>query len=219
MIRLCEQCGRQFTPNRPHHVYDTQECRNQAHIERGIQEAGQRVSDRAGSRGGTVRSVEEARELQEASAEKAEWSLKVSRQIALSLLTTGRYHPDDLDCLGIPPACANVIGAQTNSFSQRHFMFEVGRRKISHKAANGRKAAIWQRNDSHIDELRKLAGHRVEGRDQAGSPTSQPVNATPSPVSGEPSSEVLTGASEGPPALFEVPPERPRSAFTEPEAA
>lgn len=202
-------------------MYASDACRKRA------ERAASPDKGRTGSRGGTVRSVEEARELQEASAEKAEWSLKVRRQIALSLLTTGRYHPDDLDCLGIPPACANVIGAQTNSFSRRHFMFEVGRRKISHKAANGRKAAIWQRDDSHIDELRKLAGvgsdnpegtsgaHRAAPLDRPGG-LSHDADGAGSSLTvdpGEPSSEVLTGASEGPPALFELPPEVSRSMF------
>lgn len=141
--RQCEQCGRTFTPKRPHGRFDTQECRYQGWIEEDVYGERQRVTDGVGSRGGNVRSVEEARSLHQ--THKPDWVEKVSNRITDMLLTTGHFHADDLDVVGVPPDHANVKSACIGGFSSAGLMEKTGvERKVAHPAANGRKAAIFR---------------------------------------------------------------------------
>jgi hypothetical protein len=115
------------------------------------QESGQ------GSRGGNVRDLDEARGLQEEQKEKARWALVVREHIASTLLETGYFHCDDLDALGVPPAHCNVKGSQIGSFRSRGLMEKTGQeRKVSHVAANGRRAPIYRISAKGRKELSKM---------------------------------------------------------------
>jgi hypothetical protein len=212
-----------------------------------------------GSRGGTVRDLDEARGLQEEQKEKARWTLIVREHIARTLLETGYFHCDDLDALGIPPAHCNIKGSQIGSFRSRGLMEKTGQeRKVSHVAANGRRAPIYRISAKGRRELSKmLVGVGVPGGllDRpsranshpgekqavgvgAGVPSPQgteenhcaPASASVDPGGsraggrGEPGNEWPSAAVKAPgPAspdqLFELGPDRPRSAWTDPETA
>ena len=102
-------------------------------------------SDGAGSRGGNVRSVSEARDLQAQKRVKRDWSSAIDEQIRRTLIETGYFHADDLDALGVPPEHCNLKGTRAASFANRKLMERSGvERKVSHKAANGRKAPIYR---------------------------------------------------------------------------
>lgn len=96
-----------------------------------------------GSRGGDVRSVQDARDLQAGVKDKRDWSGAIDEQIRRTLLETGFFHADDLDALCVPPEHSQLKGTRSAWFRNQGFMEKTGaERKVSHKAANGRKAAI-----------------------------------------------------------------------------
>jgi hypothetical protein len=112
-----------------------------------------------GARGGHVRSVEEARDLQTASPVLDRWRLVMEEQIARTLLATGRFHVDDLDDLNLPPAAFEVRGTLVNSVRRRGLMESTNvYRKVAHAAANGRKAPIYRITSKGRQELSKLVG-------------------------------------------------------------
>jgi hypothetical protein len=145
-MRTCSECPRRFKPKRPHHVCCSQECRSQRMVRLQVEEAQaalQRVSDGTGSRGGNVRSIQEARDLQE--VHKPEWSARIREHIARTLLETGFFHADDLDVLQVPVAHCNLKGAQIGGFRARGLMLKTGtERVVSHPAANWRKAPVFR---------------------------------------------------------------------------
>jgi hypothetical protein len=126
----------------------TRNCKNAWHNEtRRSQDAPVKrltpASDGAGSRGGNVRSVSEARELQAKQKAKRYWAAAIDEQIRRTLIETGCFHADDLDPLGIPPEHSNLKGTRSAWFRNQGLMEKTGaERKVSHKAANGRKAPI-----------------------------------------------------------------------------
>jgi len=96
-----------------------------------------------GSRGGNVRDLDTARELQGQVKDKRDWRGAIDEQIRRTLLETDYFHADDLDPLGIPPEHAQLKGTRSAWFRNQGFMEKTGaERKVSHKAANGRKAPI-----------------------------------------------------------------------------
>jgi len=136
-------------------------------------EAGrQRVTSGTGTRGGNVRNLTEARGLQEEQKEKARWTLIVREHIARTLLETCYFHADDLDALGVPPSHCNVKGSQIGSFRSRGLMEKTGQeRKVSHAAANGRKAPIYRVSAKGRKELSKMLVGVGGGFAATGSPT------------------------------------------------
>lgn len=170
--RVCEHCGNPLGNKRAHARYCDSSCR--ADATRLRQELLGRSGDAekalgsaqdagAGSRGGNVRSVQEARDLQTEQREKRYWAAAIDEQIRRTLVETGYFHADDLDPLGVPPQHCNLKGTRTAWFRNQGFMEKSGvERKISHAAANGRKAAIHRITKKGRDHL--LAGvDREEG--------------------------------------------------------
>ena len=96
-----------------------------------------------GERGGSVVSLDEARELQE--AHKELWSATIRGEIRELLAVHGMYHADDLIALGIPADCKNIVGAQTNALVRQGWMEETGeRRSTSDPAGHGRRSAVYR---------------------------------------------------------------------------
>lgn len=97
----------------------------------------------AGSRGGNVRDLDTARELQGQVKDKRDWRGAIDEQIRRTLLETGYFHADDLDALCIPPEHAQLKGTRSAWFRNQGYMEKTGdERKVAHEAANGRKAPI-----------------------------------------------------------------------------
>lgn len=134
-----------------------------------------------GSRGGNVRSVEEARSLQ--AAYKPEWTARIHRRIGVVLVTTGGFHPDDLQVLEVPEAHSQLIGTQIASYVNRKLMVKVGERPCKHKAANSRKGGIYEITAKGRKELAGLDTENPEG--SAGS-VEQPESPAPSTGRGLP---------------------------------
>jgi hypothetical protein len=148
--RTCDQCGKHLISQRRGARFCGDECKNAWHNKARLRQGTTdkrlaRPQSGAGSRGGDVRSVQEARSLH--AEHKPEWSQKVRAHIALTLIETGAFHADDLQPLQIPEAHSAVIGSQIASYVNRKLMRKVGERKCIHKAANGRKAAIYEITD------------------------------------------------------------------------
>lgn len=151
-------CGANLGTQRSNAIYKSRACamslrRAGNGTTRAAKANTSRTRERVGSRGGNLRSVGEAREAQESSKEKARWTLIAREHIARTLTTTGYFHADDMAPLGIPEQHCNVIGSQIASYVNRKLMKKVGERKCSHKAANGRKAAIYRITDLGRDRL------------------------------------------------------------------
>lgn len=116
-----------------------------------------RSSASVGSRGGNVRSVQEARILQSESKEKDRWRLIMEQQVLRTLLETGAFHVDDLDPLDLPPVASEVKGTLVSSVRARGYMESTEvRRKVAHAAANARKAPIYRISAKGRRELPKL---------------------------------------------------------------
>jgi hypothetical protein len=164
------------------------------------------ASDGVGSRGGDVRSVDQAQILHD--QHKAEWVARVRRHIAATLIETTYFHADDLDVLLVPSAHANVKGSQAGSFRSQGFMEKTGQeRKVAHAAANGRKTPIFRITEKGRRELPKLlVGYSAEGRGQTPQEGTQPADATPSSVSGENGSgDGVVGPSPSPESAARLP--------------
>lgn len=148
--------------------------------------------DRTGTRGGDVRSVQEARETQEQSREKARWTLLIREHLRTTLLVTGYLHADDVADLGVPEPHCNLIGTQFASFTNRKLMVKVGERKCEHKAANSRKAAIFRITKLGRETLAGVgAGTPKEQSSDGPSPSAQGCASTDP---GESPSAVRRGA-------------------------
>lgn len=124
------------------------------------------ASTGVGSRGGNVRSREQADQLHRDF--KGEWRDRIRRHMARTLLATGHLHADDLTVLEVPAAHANVAGSQFGGFCQQGFMESTGiERKVAHAAANARKGKIFRITEKGKRELPKmLAGAGAEGEKQ-----------------------------------------------------
>ena len=161
--RTCDQCGKHLITHRADARFCDKDCNNAWHNEqrrsrRSTNKHLTPVSGTEGSRGGNVRSVSEARELQEQQKDKARWTLILREHMARTLLATGYLHADDLYELGVPPKHDAIKGSQTAAFVCRGWMTKAGERKCSHKAANGRKAKIYRLTDKGRQELQALVG-------------------------------------------------------------
>jgi len=60
------------------------------------------------------------------------------------LKTTGAYHADDLDHLGIPDEHRNIIGSQTAKLVNQKWIEEAGRRKSILPSRNGAKSGTYR---------------------------------------------------------------------------
>ncbi len=127
------------------------------------------VDEGVGSRGGNVRTLDEARDVQVEVKAKRDWAGAIDEQIARTLLATGAFHADDLDELCVPPEHANTKGLRIGSFSQRKLMESTGvYRTVSHAAANARKAPVYRITKKGRRELSKLVGVSAEGAREPG---------------------------------------------------
>jgi hypothetical protein len=146
------------------------------------------ASTGVGSRGGNVRSIEQARDLQETF--KQDWSRRVKLHIARTLLATGHFHADDLAALEIPTDHTNIRGAQIGSFASTGLMEPTGvERPMAHAAANSRKGKIFRITEKGRRELpRMLAGagatEEKQGEGSAGTHDSGPFATAPAPSTG-----------------------------------
>lgn len=158
-----------------------------------------RTSDKA-----PLRSVEEARQAQEKG--KPHWSAIVHEGICDVLRSTGGYHADDLQHLGIPAQHRNIIGSQTRVLLEKGWMVEAGRRRSEIPSRHGAKSGMYRITKLGVA---KLVG--VGGGNAAGSISSPSDSAT----SGHSSHSGENSAGSG--SLFDADKvhERPRSAFTD----
>jgi hypothetical protein len=164
-IRTCDQCGKHLITHRADARFCDERCRarwNYKHRESATA-TDIRITPAeggVGSRGGNVRSVSEARELQSASKELDRWRLIMEQQVFRTLLSTGYFHVDDLDCLDLPPAAFEVRGTLVNRVRAKGWMQRSGaERKVAHKAANARKAPIYRITTKGREELPTLVGN------------------------------------------------------------
>jgi hypothetical protein len=148
MTRTCDQCGKHLVTHRADARFCDETCRTRWKNDHRRKQAtpDTRVNGQGagvGSRGGHVRDLDTARELQAQQKEKRDWRDAIDEQIRCTLLETGYFHTDDLDPLGIPPEHAQLKGTRSAWFRNQGFMEKTGaERKVAHKAANGRKAPI-----------------------------------------------------------------------------
>lgn len=163
--RICRHCGEPLRNKRAHAEYCDSTCRADATRLRKELLGGDKkalrsaASDRSGTRDGNVRSVAEARSLQEAQKEKDRWSGLIDLQIEQTLLSTGVCHANDLDDLGVPPAHCNLIGTRMARFRNKGYMEPTTeRRKVTHSAANGRRNPVYRITAKGWKELKPLAG-------------------------------------------------------------
>jgi hypothetical protein len=155
-----------------------------------------------GSRGGNVRDLDTARDLQAQVKDKRDWRAAIDEQIRLTLLETGYFHADDLDELRIPPEHAQLKGTRSAWFRNQGFMEKTGaERKVAHKAANGRKAPIHRITPKGRREL-TVGMSADEGpleKAFASPPHSDPEPASPVSVHpGEPQRPIGAPLPKGP---------------------
>ena len=154
MSRTCPQCERSFEPKRPHHVYDDQECRYQAHIEREVlaaEASDQRVE-------GRVHALDDARGQVEEGPTSAQWALIAREHTMRTLLETNYFSAEDLESLGIPEHYRRSVHGLVTAFFRgpKPFMDEAGRRKSERPSAKGRKITIFRISARGRRELPKL---------------------------------------------------------------
>jgi hypothetical protein len=166
-----------------------------------------------GERGGTVHSVDEARELQE--AHKAMWSQAIRLEILDVLRVQPEVHADDLLTLGIPADCKNIVGAQFNALVRSGRITETGeRRKSAAPESHGRKSNVYRlQPDQERD--RGLSAPSVPRGGSSGKGTSSPRHPAAA-TSGEGRQGTQSGGGGHSPAvtalptLFELEPVRGR---------
>jgi hypothetical protein len=185
-----------------------------------------------------IRSVAEARAIQEDG--KNHWSQIVREGIIDVLRGTGYFHADDLADLGIPDEHRNIIGSQTAKLVNQKWMKKRGERRSINPSRNAAKTGIYKLTDLGRESIVGVGAGNRDG-DRTGS--TGPRSASLSHASADPgessaegrgqarevaasgiaeSADATPGAAspdQGPPSLFEVPPPRPLSAFTDSEAA
>jgi endogenous inhibitor of DNA gyrase (YacG/DUF329 family) len=159
----CLQCGRIFKPKRPHARYCSDRCRAIDWRENNGEELGERVQEHP---------LAEVRAEQEQVKEKARWTLVVREHMAKTLTSTGYFHSDDLDPLGIPEQHRNIAGSQTGSFVQRELMQEVGRRKSMKPSRKSAKSAIYRITEKGRKELAGVGGGNAVDSSRTGSAAS-----------------------------------------------
>lgn len=150
--RKCAYCGRWFEAKRPHAVYCKDTCRTNAWERDGFdaeQDQLQRVEGQA------AHPLQTTREEQEASKEKARWTLMIREHLSRTLLATGYVHADDFDALGVPDEHRNCIGSQMGPFVQKGWMVEVSRRASANPRRKKAKSAVYQLTAKGRTELSK----------------------------------------------------------------
>lgn len=205
--RTCDQCGKHLITHRADARFCNELCRARWNNKRRSEGAGTDIriagTDRGvGSRGGNVRSVDEARILQSESEERDRWRLVMEEQIHRTLLGTGYFHVDDLDPLEVPPIASEVKGTLINSVRARGYMKSTEvRRKVAHAAANARKAPIYKITEKGRAELpalledtrREIAGVEGEGSRSSDVPNDDPGHSLDSGDAGS----LLPGSGAG----------------------
>jgi hypothetical protein len=178
--RRCQFCGRELIGKRLGAEYCDSSCRADAsRLRHGtLDDRRQTLTNAAGvgSRGGNIRTVEDARTLQ--SVHKPEWTERIRRHIGRTLITFGAFHADDLQPLEVPEIHSAIVGSQIASYVNRRLMVKVGERRCIHKAANGRKAAIYEITTKGRAELAGLDTENREGTAGSDSPASSPAPST-----------------------------------------
>jgi hypothetical protein len=190
-VRTCDECGKHMITQRRGARFCDDDCKNLWHNKhrRSQSATGKRltpVEAGVGARGGNVRSVTEARQLQTASKSLDRWRLVMEVQIHRTLLGTGRFHVDDLDCLDLPAEAFGVRGTLVNAVRASGVMRSTGvTRKVAHKAANARKAPIYEITPQGRTELMKqhptlvgLDTHNPEGTAGGEASTHSPAPST-----------------------------------------
>jgi len=168
-VRICDQCTKRLITHRKGARFCNDNCKSAWHNDQrraadGTDKRLEPADGGVGSRGGNVRSVSEARDLQSASKELDRWRLVMEQQVFHTLLGTGYFHVDDLDCLDLPPAAFEVRGTLVNRVRAKGWMERSGaERKVAHKAANARKAPIYRITAKGRHELLTLVGKEGEG--------------------------------------------------------
>lgn len=163
-LRRCQNCAAPLIVHRGDAKFCGTNCRNEfgnkrRRSERSTAKRLAPVEGGVGTRGGNVRSVDEARQLQTASKALDRWRLVMELQIHRALLETDHFHIDDLDCLNLPAEAFRVRGTLVSSVKRTGVMRSTGvYRKVSHKAANGRPAPIYEITEKGRAELQTLVG-------------------------------------------------------------
>lgn len=193
MTRTCDQCGKHLITHRADARFCDERCRarwnNKHRVKPPATDIRIATADGGvGSRGGNVRSVSEARDLQSASKELDRWRLIMEQQVFRTLLATGYFHVDDLDCLDLPPAAFEVRGTLVNRVRAKGWMQRSGfERKVAHKAANARKAPIYRitaKGRAELPGFVGVEGERSRGRDVAGAGLGHSLDSGDSDLTG-----------------------------------
>jgi hypothetical protein len=178
MTKFCDcGCGTPLAGMRADAVYASEACSKRARRANSPDKARTGV----GSRGGNVRSKEQADYLHR--QYKLQWTAKIRRHIARTLLETGRFFADDMAALEVPEEHSAIIGSQTASFAAQRFMVAIGRRKVEHKAANARKANVYEVTDKGRSELSKLVGLGASSAPDQREPGFEPPAQRPTSLS------------------------------------
>lgn len=228
-------CGASLSEMRADAVYRSEACAKR------LQRNGRPDTDP------TRQPLREVRGGQEEGGASADHLILAREQITRTLLATGFFTADDLEPLGIPEQYRrSVHGSATGYFSgEKLFMEEASRRKSERPERKGAKNTVFRITVKGRRELpgllKGMAGPVAEahkrlygqtlvgssaGASHGGTKGSAPALLDASATSGEkdssagsthPSRELPVEESAA--RLFEPEPERPRSAFTDLEAA
>jgi hypothetical protein len=185
--RTCENpsCGKQFEPRREHGRFCSDECRYEAWDRKHP-----RIQPDTRATHGP-HPLKAARAEQEESKLNRSLGLLIRQAIIDACKTRGTCHADDIE--GLYPVehhsrCRKLAPAQFGSLSSLKLIEQVEYRKSVVPERKGSKSWSWRFTKAGWDKYGSV-GHRAEGRGFAGGDSSpatrQPVNATPSSVSGE----------------------------------
>lgn len=148
---------------------------------------------RTGLRGGNVRDLDTARALQ--STHKPDYVALVD-QALLEALFAGQLHADDLADLELPPEHLNLIGTRIARLVNKRLIHEVGRRKGTSPASNGRKSGMYELTPKGRKLMPATVGVRAEGR-------GEPPSSIPGAADATSSSDPGGSTAAGTPACFQ----------------
>jgi hypothetical protein len=164
------------------------------------------VTVREGIRGGNVRSVQEARDLQ--ATFKADLSTRI-REAIVAALDRGQYHADDLAALDIPAEHLNCVGSQVALLVRQGVMKKVGMRRNRAAASNARWSGVYEYESNG---RKKLVGVDAgvpssQGTDGSLGPTRECASVDPGERSGvtshAPEPARLPGFDDAPPSAYD----------------
>jgi hypothetical protein len=138
--RTCPQCGRKFTPKRPHHEYDSEECRYQGWIEKQINAAQAPVQRVEGH------PLVEVRVNQATKKHNRDLGGLIRQAIVDQIKTKGECFADDLVDLypeGEVKECRRLATAQFGSLTGSGLIREKERRKSTIPARKGAKSGVY----------------------------------------------------------------------------